>query len=73
MKNLLLILLFIAIIEWNLGWNGIENIPNQVRAWDTDGQEVQTIDNWQKIDNVYYWNVYFDGKLLTFLNFWTTY
>jgi len=73
MKFLIFLLLIITAIEFNLQWNGLEHEPNWVKCWEGEN-EVQIQDNWQKIDNVYYWNVYdVQGNLITFLNFWTTY
>lgn len=71
-KKILLILFLITAIEFNLQWTGYEHKPNWVKAWNGN-QEVEIQDSWEKVGNVYYWSVYRNGELLTFLNFWTSY
>ena len=60
----------ITAVEFNLQWTGTENQPNWFKALDSNGSVVTTTDSWEKRDGVYFWNVYLDGKLLTYLNFW---
>ena len=72
MKGLSLLLLVIVIIEFNLQWTGTEHQPNWIKAWNRYGNEVPSESKWEKVDGVYYWNIYdLQGNLITFLNFWT--
>ena len=71
MKSLFLLFIIIVAIEWNLQWNGLEHIPNQVKAWDNNGQEIELVSEWQKSDGVYYWSAKtYDRQYNWFLNFW---
>jgi hypothetical protein len=71
MKNIILILVIIIGIEFNLSWNGFENIPNKVIATNQNSQKVILQETRERVDGIWYWNLYENGKLLTFLNFWT--
>lgn len=73
MKKLILFLLIIIAIEFNLqfNWVNYENEPNWVKAWDEHGREVELISEQERVDGVWYWNIYdSEGNLITFLNFW---
>jgi len=63
-------LIAIAFVTFNLAWNGFENVPLKVVVQDQNRQTIETTDVWSKNGNVYEWNVYRQGKLLTFLKMW---
>ena len=71
MNKILLSILIITAIEFNLSWNGFENMPNQAKAWDEQGNEIQLVSQWEKTDGIYYWNARTaDNGYNWFLNFW---
>ena len=71
MKRLILILSIIVAIEFSLSFNGLYHEPNQVNAWDKNGSKVELISEWERVDGVYYWNVFDESNnLITYLNFY---
>jgi hypothetical protein len=72
LKKIITILLIFTAIEFNLQWNGYEHEPNEVKVTNNN-QELEVYDEWHKEGNVYYWNVYDGGEVVSFLNFWTSY
>ena len=67
MKKLILILLTIVAIEFNLQYYGNEHHPNWVKAWDSNGNEVELQETRERTNNVWYWNIFLNEKLLTFI------
>ena len=71
MKKLILLLATIAVIEWNLQWNGLQNTPNQVKAWDTSGNLIEVKSSWQATNNGFYWTAEtIDGQWQGYLGYW---
>jgi len=69
--KIITILIIFTTIEFNLQWTGYEHEPNWVEVKNEE-KIVEVNDSWEKIEEVYYWNVFdLDGNLITFLNFWT--
>jgi len=69
--KIITILIIFTAIEFNLQWTGYEHEPNWVEVKNEE-KIVEVNDSWEKIEEVYYWNVFdLDGNLITFLNFWT--
>ncbi len=57
MKKLILIILIITAIEFSLSFNGLYHEPNQAKAWDRNGNEIELISEWEKVGQIFYWKV----------------
>jgi len=71
LHKIITILIIFTAIEFNLQWLNNEHQPNWVEV-KNDEEVVEVNDSWEKVNEVYYWNIYdLEGNLITFLNFWT--